>query len=100
MKFYSEITKDFYDSEKECTKAEKEFTDKQEKEKLAKEAKKAERKKRATEVEDAYKAMKEAEKTYYKLRNEFINDFGYYHISYSDKTETPLTTLFEDLFKF
>ena len=44
--------------------------------------------------------MKEAEKAYYKLRNEFINDFGYYHISYSDKTEAPLTTLFEDLFKF
>ena len=47
MKFYSEITKDFYNSENECMKAEKEFTDNQEKEKLAKEAKKAAKEKLA-----------------------------------------------------
>ena len=55
MKFYSEITKSFYDSVESCEEAEKEYNkaldEKKEKEKTLK----AERKARAEELSDAYK---------------------------------------------
>ena len=84
MKFYSEITKSFYDSVESCEEAEKEYNkaldEKKEKEKTLK----AERKVRAEELSDAYKAIKEAEKKYSKLRNQFINDYGSYHMTFID----------------
>ena len=77
MKYMSEITKEFYNSEKECLEAEKIFQEKQEKAIIEKKKKDAERSARAKEVEDAYIAYK-------KLLNQFIKDYGSYHQTIKD----------------
>ena len=90
MKFYSEKTNKLYETVEAAEAAEKESAEKEaEKTKLA-ETKKA----RATEVENAYKAVVEARKQardiikkaddkYNDLKNNFVKDFGAYHITYS-----------------
>lgn len=102
MKFYSEVTKRLYDSQDELTKDERKVAT-AEAEKKAVEAKKsAERAARAKEVEDAYKAEVEAHAKYIKLRNQFVDDYGSFHMSYT--TSTPEVevrspyTLFDTLF--
>lgn len=95
MKYYSDVTKKLYDDEKTALKAEEKFLANQ----RAEEAKKKElsetRAKRAKEIEDAYKAVLEANNKYIELKNKFIDDYGSFHMSFS--TKTPVTTV-EDLF--
>ena len=67
MKFFSELTGELFNSEKELIAAEAEV-------------KKAEAKK--LEVERAKKA-KRAQAKAIKLLKEFIRDYGYFHMSYS-----------------
>lgn len=99
MKFYSEITKQFYDDADACATAE----DKAKAEIKARETKKkklAETKKaRAKEVSDAYQKIREAQKEFDKLKSDFIKDYGYFHFSYTDPDETSVFSIFEDLFK-
>ena len=84
MKFYSELTKNFYESEDACKQAESKFN-KELAEKEAKEkALKAERKQRAEEVNAAYTAIKEAEKHYCELRDQFVKDYGSFHMTFTD----------------
>lgn len=45
---------------------------------------KAERKQRAEEVNAAYKAIKEAEKHYCELRDQFVKDYGSFHMTFTD----------------
>lgn len=97
MKYYSEILKNVYDSEKECKQAEaaflKEKAEKDEKEKALQENRKA----RAKEIEEAYKAKLEADKHYLKLRKDFIKDYGSFHLTVSSKddVEDILETFFK-----
>ena len=86
MQYYSDKTKQLYIKKEELIAAEKEWDQAH-----AFELKKAEeRKSRAKAVEDAWKEyadlqkeceskLKEKKTTYYKLRNEFIKDYGSYH---------------------
>ena len=74
MKYYSEITKKTYDTEKECLKAEEEVT-----------IKSAKRKAAADRVEDKYKAMKEAEKMYFDELDKFCKEYGTYHRTITNK---------------
>lgn len=99
MKYVSEITKKAYDSEKECLLAEQEFQKKQEKERAAKEKKTAERTKRAKEVEEAYKAAVEANKVYREKLNDFVKDYGSFHMTYSS-TSDLINDVFDSVFKF
>ena len=71
MKYYSEILKKTYDSEKDCLKAETEYNEKLEAEEKRKKELTEKRKDRAKEVEDAYKAVQDAQKHYIELRNQF-----------------------------
>ena len=87
MKYYSEILRRTYDSENDCVAAEKEYEEKVAAEKAKKEALAAERKERAKEVEDAYKAFMDAQKHYHKLRNEFVNDYGSWHMTISSQND-------------
>ena len=103
MKYYAEKLGKYYDSVEDCEAAEKEYEEKLAAKKKQKEEKSKERKLRANEVQDAFTAYKEAEKTYYKLRNAFIKDYGYYHATYSSTDETPnldIKTLVDELFDF
>lgn len=94
MKFYSEKTKKLYSTSAELEKDEKALSEKEaEKNKLS-ETKKI----RATEVEKAYKEVLEARKqaqelirkaddNYETLKNNFVKDFGCYHMTYSTSND-------------
>ena len=83
MKIYSEKTCKNYKTVDECLEAEKKFDEA----KAKKDKEKAElvekRKVRAKEVEDAYSSVRDAEKHYVELRNQFVKDFGSYHMTFS-----------------
>lgn len=98
MKYYSELLKKTYDSEKDCLKAEKEYNEKLEAEEKRKKELTENRKARAKEVEEAYKAVCEAQKHYNELRNQFVRDYGSFHMTFSSDDDN-WNTLFEDWFK-
>lgn len=81
MRYYSELTKKFYDEAKECEKAEKLYKE----EKAKKEAEALEksnaRKEAAKKVEEAYDKLVSAQKEYKKVLTDFCKEHGYYHIS-------------------
>ena len=100
MKFYSEVTKQLYDNEKDLIKAEEKIAA----EEQAKKAKDAEKGKRAKEVEAAYKASVEAQNKFNELKNKFIEDYGSFHMTYTEKkpavkaSENSITDIFDYLF--
>jgi len=107
MKFYSEITKKLYDTEKELVKAENEIKVKEIAAREAEIKKKAERKSRAKEVEEALKAANDAQSKAIQLLKEFTRDYGYFHISYtkddvkSDKSDqTDFFSIINDFISF
>lgn len=83
MKFYSDITKRFYEDVKSLEKEEKEFAQ----ESAAKKKKAEEKKKRAEEVTEAFRLAEEQKKKANELRNKFVKDYGSYYMSYNTTTE-------------
>ena len=100
MKFYSEITKQFYDSADTCASEEKSAKEKIEKQEAEKKALTEAKATRAKEVTEAYKAVREAQKHYDELRNKFVQDYGYFHMSFTDPDEKTPFSFFEDIFRF
>lgn len=90
MKYYSEETKKFYNSEKECVEATKAFLDERQKAEAEAKAKKEKRSERAKEVELAREKMRDAQKNYADVLNQFVKDYGTYHWSTSSVDELPL----------
>lgn len=84
--YYSEVLKKYFNTEDECVEAEKEYEEAHAAELKAKE----DRANKAKAVEQAYK-------DYLKLRNDFINEFGSYHMTLTEKDLPEEKTLF-DLF--
>jgi hypothetical protein len=111
MKYYSDVTKSFYDTEKACLEAEFKVKEEQNREKIRREraereAKEkqekltAERKARAAEVEEARKAMVAAQKKYQEVLEAFIKQFGSYHYTSQSFDDIPiLFSSFFDWFK-
>lgn len=109
MKFYSEVTKKYYDTERECLQEEQKVVEEQNRQKTlreraAQELKEkqeklaAERKARAQEVEAARKEMLEAREKYSKLLTDFTKDYHTYHLTLTgDDAKKSAPTLF-DLF--
>lgn len=98
MRYYSDSLKKFFETEKECLKAEKDQAEKLE---LAEKQKKElaeQRKARAKEVEDAYKAVQEAQKKYSELRTRFVRDYGSFHMTFTSKDD-DWNSIFEEWFK-
>lgn len=91
MKFYSDVTKQLYESERELRKAEAVA----EKEKQALEEKKAEKAKRAKEIEVAFERVEQARKDANELVNTFIKDYGSFH-----STIKTSKTLYPDLWSW
>jgi len=89
MRYYSDVTRKYYESEKACLEAE-EAAQKEEAARKEAEAKAVEdRKAAAKKVEDAYAAMLTAQKEYTKLRREFINKYGAFHMTFcSDNSDS------------
>lgn len=97
MKYYSEVTKKFYDCES-CLIEDEEKVAKEQEEKIAKAKQlKEERAKRAKEVEDAYKAASEAQANADKLMREFLKDYGCFHTTMKDVKPT-FTSLIDYFF--
>ena len=97
MKYFSEKTKKYYDSEEDCISAEEEFDKAIAEEQERKEKLTAERKARATEVEEAYKNALEARKIYQEKLNAFVKDYGSFHMTLRTGEGNPFD-LFDRLF--
>ena len=107
MKYFSEVTRQYYDTEKACLEAEfkvkeeqnrqKILKEKEERERKAKqEALAAERKARANEVEEARKAMVAAQSKYREVLEAFCKDFGAFHTTLTrDDAKGIIPTLFD-----
>ena len=89
--YYSEILNKYFETEEKCLKAETEFNEKH----ALEIKKKEERAARAKEVEDAFKEVIKAREHYVELKNNFINDYGSFHMTYTDKE--PKSTILLDL---
>ena len=88
MKYYSEKTRKLYNTEAELIKAES-LLAKLEAEKVAKEkAAKEQRAARAKAVEEALKEANLAKAKATKLLNDFVQDYGSFHTSFSN-VKTP-----------
>lgn len=96
MKYYSDVTKKFYENANDCLAAERELLAKQEKEEHEKKRVAAERKAAADKVEAARKVMTEAQSNYKKELEAFCSKYGSYHYSTKDVSDIP--TLFSDIF--
>lgn len=99
MKILSEKTGKTYATVDECIAAEKEFDDALEAEKKKKEELASNRKARATEVEEAYKAISVAKKNYYKVLQNFIKDYGSFHMTLNTGDDNPFDD-FDRIFDF
>ena len=99
MKYYSEKINKYYDSEEECLSAEKDYEEKLAVEKAKKEELVATRKARATEIEEAYKAILAARKHYNELMDKFVKDYGSFHMTIRTGDDNPFN-LFDKYFKF
>ena len=109
MKYWSEVTKSFYDTEKACIEAEfkaKEeenrqriLREKHEREKKEKQEQlTAQRKARAAEVEDARKAMNAAQSKYRELLEAFCKDYGYFHQTLTGEDAKGIIPTLFDIF--
>lgn len=85
MKFYSEVTKKIYDSEKELLEAEKALN-----------KSKDERAARAKEVNDAFKVAQEAQKKASQLLSAFIKDYGSFKTTFKSE-DYPFWSLLDFL---
>ena len=107
MRYYSEVTKNFYDTEKACLEAEFKVKEEQNRQKILKEKAERERKEkqealvaarkeRANKVEAARKAMVKAQNDYRKELETFCKDYGTYHLSLDeDDVKKNAPTLFD-----
>ena len=77
MKFYSELTKKLYDSQKELQKAEIEMT-----------KSKADRAEKAKEVTELLKAANEANKKAHQALSDFCAEYGSFKTTLTDKDVT------------
>ena len=83
MKYYSEITKDVYETVDALEEAEA----KKKEELAAFEKEKAEKKRRAEEVSAAFAEVKEAQTKANKLLDDFCKDYGAYHTTIRNPEE-------------
>ena len=89
MKYYSDVTKKFYDNANDCLAAEREILAKREKEENEKKRIAAERKAAADKVEAARKAMNEAQSNYKKELEAFCKAYGTYHTTITGTDNIP-----------
>ena len=102
MKYYSELTKKLYDSEKALIDAENEVKVEQIKKEQAEAAAKKQRAEDAKVVEEAFEKMKAARKEYQEAIANFCKKHGAYHKTLTEKdlpeADFSLLNLF-DVFK-
>mgnify|MGYP003327425669 CR=1 FL=1 len=101
MKYYSEELKRLFDSEEELKEEETKVLEAKKKAEEEKEKLAAERKARAAEVDEARKAMVEAQNNYQKVLGDFLRDYKTYHYSTSNIEDMPkLFNYMDSIFKW
>lgn len=95
MTIISEKTGKTYNTVEECLADEKKFDLAMEEKENRKKDLANRRKERAKEVENAYKARLEADKTYREKLNKFIDDYGSFHMTIDTELED-----YSDVFNF
>lgn len=94
MIIYSDKTKKKYETVDECLKAEAAFDEEVAQKEAEKKALATQKKERADEVVELYKAVREAEKKYLAARNKFVKDYGYFHMSFRDPDDAAFSDIF------
>lgn len=84
MRYYSELTRKFYDEPEACKEAEENFKAEQEKKEAEALRKSNERKEAAKKVEDAYNALTAAKKAYNEELSAFCKKYGSFHMTLSN----------------
>lgn len=97
MKYYSEVTKRFYDCESSLIEDEEKVAKEQEEKEAKAKQLKEERANRAKAVEDAYKLANEKQAEADKLMREFIKDYGSFHTTVKD-VKPSFTSLIDYFF--
>jgi len=91
IKYYSTVTRNYYDTAEALESAEKAVEEK----KLQENEKKLARANAAKKVDEAYNAYMEAERNYVNTLSDFCKEYGYYHKTISsdnvDGVESFLT---------
>lgn len=87
MKYYSDITKKLYDTPEALKKDEQVFTEAEAEKKAAEVKKTVERSARAKAVEAAYRTAVEAYNKYIKMRNNFVETYGSFHMTYATTSD-------------
>lgn len=93
MRYYSDVTKQIYNSEKELNDAEFKIKREKENAKKAKEKESAERKKAAAEVQEAYAKARAANVHASKVLADFCDKYGSYHFSIDGSEDSELNDL-------
>ena len=91
MKYFSNITKRFYETEQDCIDAEVEVQKAQEAVQAERQKKIETRKQRADEVEAARRDYLEARKTYNEVLTKFCRDYGAYHCSIKEPSPETIS---------
>lgn len=93
MTIISEKTGKNYDSVEACLADEKKYDEEQAKAKEKREKLANTRKERAAEVEEAYRAILKAQKTYREKLNQFVEDYGSFHMTIRTGEANPFNFL-------
>ncbi len=90
VKFYSDVTKKYYDDQAAAEKAEQDII-------KARDDKLARRKESAKKVEDCRKAYIDARKAYYEELTKFCKEFGAYHATVSkEEADSLIDSIWND----
>ena len=83
MRYYSDVTRKFYEDPDACKEAEEAYKAEQEKKEAEALRKSNERKEAAKKVEDAYNALAAAKKAYNDELSAFCKKYGSFHMTLS-----------------
>ena len=81
MRYYSDVTKKFYESADECAKEEKARQVELEKIEAENQKKAEKRKEAAKKVEEAYELYRKAQKDYHDELSKFCETYGSFHMT-------------------
>ena len=97
MKYYSELTRKFYENEKDCIEAEEKL--RKDLEAVEEEQRKASeiRRQRAAEVEQVRDEFLAARKKYNDTLAKFCEDYGAYHCSIKNASPSSINDYFDSI---
>jgi hypothetical protein len=99
MQYYSEKTKKIYATQQDCEAAELKYDQDMLREQTKDAQLKAERARRAKEVDDAYQAVVAAQRHYDEVLEKFLQDYHSYHTTIDMYHPKTIDEIFSDMCK-